>query len=88
MARAVEIVIQNGRFYFTCPGGPEKAMDPGGMCSVPAERGERKEGKWLIKTNPGEFQTLHPSIRCHRCGWHGYIKAGKMDSSNDSKIQL
>jgi len=86
MAKPVEIVISNGRFHYTCPGG---IGDANGMCSVPAAR-EKKSGHWQITTDPGrkEGQTLEPSIRCHACGWHGHIRDGQISSVSDSKVKI
>ena len=82
MARDVDIVIQNGRVYYDCPAEPQK------KCDVPAERGEKKNGAWLITTPHGERPTLQPSIKCHTCGWHGFIVKGQLTSVADSKVQL
>lgn len=54
--------------YFRCPRGQ-------GECLVPLAP-DRPDG-WAFDGN-AEAPTLTPSIQCHRCGWHGYVRDGKL----------
>ena len=55
---------------FACPRGH-------GDCRVPIRDAQIPNG-WEM-TGDAAAPTLSPSILCHRCGWHGYVRAGTLE---------
>lgn len=63
----------NGHYcFFTCPRGKGRCVVPiKPNANPPHNRG------WSWDGNV-QAPTLSPSILCHGCEWHGYVRAGKL----------
>lgn len=71
--RDAAIRIEGGTVGFPCQGGD-------GRCHIPLlpKRGLNGQG-WALLSGDGDPITVHPSIDCKACGFHGHIRDGAIE---------
>lgn len=77
MSRERPIQLEAGGKWaaFPCQGGD-------GVCRVPiAPQRDGKGNSWGVLSVDGAPLTLHPSIDCATCGFHGHIQDGQIINS-------
>jgi hypothetical protein len=60
---------QPKRVIFACPRGK-------GDCQVPIRPNRNANGASWSWDGNRDAPTLAPSINCHHCGWHGWLRNG------------
>ena len=59
---------------FPCQGGDR-------VCRIPLAPQRGAQGQtWALMSGDGDPVTVHPSIDCQTCGFHGWIRDGRFET--------